>query len=121
MKRLLVVLTALVLTGCNSAPSANGTEVDEPVTMADIKALIGTPKAQTLESCKVLPVGKKACGGPEGYVVYSSETITNEQTLLEAIYKYNEKAKEDAKTGISNCRFIPEPKPQLKGGVCWIP
>ena len=121
MKRLLVLLTALILTGCSSAQSANETKVDEPVTMADIKTLIGTPKAQTVDSCKVLPVGKKACGGPEGYVVYSSETITNEQALLDAIYKYNEKAKEDAKTGISNCQFIPEPKPQLKGGVCWIP
>lgn len=121
MKILLILLIVIFSMGCSSAQSANGTEVDEPVTMADIKALIGTPKAQTVESCKVLPVGKKACGGPEGYVVYSSETITNEQALLDAIYKYNEKAKEDAKTGISNCQFIPEPKPQLKGGVCWIP
>ncbi|RXS42998.1 hypothetical protein EST55_04400 [Idiomarina sp. 29L] len=121
MKILLILLVGVFSMGCNSAQSANGSEVDEPVTMADIKAMIGTPKAKTVESCKVLPVGKKACGGPEGYVVYSSETITNEQALLDAIYKYNEKAKEDAKTGISNCQFIPEPKPQLKDGVCWIP
>ena len=117
MKGSLLLSTLVVLAGCSTAEPAD----ERPVTRADITTLIGSAKAKHIDSCKVLPLGKKACGGPEGYVVYSSETITNEQALLDAIYKYNEKAKEDAKTGISNCQFIPEPKPQLKGGVCWIP
>lgn len=117
MKLLVAFITTLFLAGCSSAQSAQ----DEPVTMADIKSLIGTPAAQSIESCKVLPVGKKACGGPEGYVVYSSESVTDERALMNAIHQYNEKAKEDAKTGYSTCQFIPEPEPQLKGGVCWIP
>ncbi|MCA1767358.1 MAG: hypothetical protein LC639_03925 [Idiomarina sp.] len=117
MKLFLAFITTLLLAGCSSAQSAP----DEPVTMADIKSLIGTPKAQSLDSCKVLPVGKKSCGGPEGYVVYSSETVTDERMLLDAIHRYNEKAKEEAKTGYSTCEHIPEPEPQLKGGVCWIP
>jgi hypothetical protein len=117
MKLFVALTTTFFLAGCSSAQSAS----DEPVTMADIKSLIGTPTAQSIESCKVLPVGKKACGGPEGYVVYSSETVTDERALLDAIHRYNEKAKEDAKTGYSTCEHIPEPEPQLKGGVCWIP
>ncbi|MDV6316134.1 hypothetical protein [Idiomarina sp. HP20-50] len=117
MKLFLAFITMLLLAGCSSAQSAQ----NEPVTMADIQALIGTPKAQTIESCKVLPVGKKACGGPESYVVYSRESITDERALMDTIHRYNEKAKEDAKTGYSTCQHIPEPQPQLKGGVCWIP
>ena len=55
------------------------------------------------------------------YVVYSSETITDERELLDAVHRYNKKAEKDAQTGYSTCQFIPEPEPQLKGGVCWIP
>jgi hypothetical protein len=54
-------------------------------------------------------------------VVYSSETITDESELLNAVHRYNEKAEKDAQTGYSTCQFIPEPEPQLKAGVCWIP
>jgi len=117
MKLLLAFATTALLAGCSTAQSAT----DTPVTIADIKELIGKPEAQSIDSCKVLPVSKKACGGPEGYVVYSRETVTDERALLDAIYLYNEKAKEDAKTGYSTCEHIPEPEPELKDGVCWIP
>ncbi|HAS22482.1 hypothetical protein V6D52_12185 [Idiomarina loihiensis] len=117
MKLLLAFATAALLAGCSTAQSAT----DTPVTMADITELIGKPEAQSIDSCKVLPIGKKACGGPASYVVYSSETITDERELLDAVHRYNKKAEKDAQTGYSTCQFIPEPEPQLKGGVCWIP
>jgi len=117
MKLFLAFAATALLAGCSSAQSTP----DEPVTMADIKNLIGTPKAQSIDSCKVLPVGKRACGGPAGYVVYSSETITDESGLLEAVHGYNKKAEEEAKGGYSTCQYIPEPEPQLKADICWIP
>ena len=117
MKLLLAFATTALLAGCSTAQSVT----DTPVTMADINELIGKPEAQSIDSCKVLPVGKRACGGPASYVVYSSETITDERELLDAVHRYNEKAEKDAQTGYSTCQFIPEPEPQLKAGVCWIP
>jgi hypothetical protein len=58
MKLLLAFATAALLAGCSTAQSAT----DTPVTMADITELIGKPEAQSIDSCKVLPIGKKACG-----------------------------------------------------------
>ena len=112
MKLLLAFATAALLAGCSTAQSAT----DTPVTMADITELIGKPEAQSIDSCKVLPIGKKACGKD-----FLKLTITDERELLDAVHRYNKKAEKDAQTGYSTCQFIPEPEPQLKGGVCWIP
>lgn len=117
MKGSLLLSTLVVLAGCSTAEPAD----ERPVTRADITALIGSAKAQHIDSCKVLPLGKKACGGPERYVVYSSESVTDERALLDAVHRYNENAKEAAKTGYSTCQHIPEPEPQLVGGMCTIP
>ena len=40
--------------------------------LSDLDLAIGTPQAETVTQCRVVPVGQKACGGPAAYRVYSA-------------------------------------------------
>ena len=114
----------LVLSGCSTAAS---TTVDEPApqagelepTIPNIKRLIGTPKADSIDACKLLSVGRKACGGPQFYMVYSTESVTDEAALMDLVQRYNAAQQEINRSGqMSNCQFIPRPQVTLQDNIC---
>lgn len=50
--------------------------------MQEIKGEIGDPTSSDTTYCRVLPLGEKPCGGPAGYVVFSSQ-VSNVQRMHE--------------------------------------
>lgn len=85
----------------------------------EIMKEIGTPTATSLSSCKFIPFGAKACGGPAGYGIYSTEK-SDVARLERLVAQFNEL---DAKRvrdegGYSDCSIPPAPEIELVGGVC---
>lgn len=69
--------------------------------------------------CRVLPVGKRACGGPSGFVVFSTEysdeatvkTLASQITALENTYNLSTNA-------MSICEHLSEPTVQCIASTC---
>ncbi|MCO4320063.1 hypothetical protein [Aliidiomarina quisquiliarum] len=128
----------LLLTACNNdaaksnASQAQAEVVAEPLftaplpaaeglagLLSDIRATAGVAYAQNLSSCKLAEVGVKACGGPERYIIYSTE-VADEQALLELISRYNEASaafNRDSQL-MSDCSIAPRPRIILNNGIC---
>ena len=102
MRPLVVLLTLLAVAGCDSQTEQIADPTVAPVyesvpevavddyqaylaergrLLADLDALIGDAEADGPQSCWLLPVGEKACGGPTGYRVYSASAPTAAEVL----------------------------------------
>jgi hypothetical protein len=127
--RLLLALP-LLLAACASPP-AGGPAADGPASgpaaderrlarlSAEIDELIGVPRASSDARCLVLPVGRKACGGPREYRVYSADSrdaprvraLAAEYTTLDSL--------RNVRLGLaSNCALAEPPPVDRVGGVC---
>ena len=83
--------------------------------MRDIAAEIGDAACDTDSQCRTLGVGAKACGGPEGYVAWSSK-VNDAGTRLRALASAHsaERDRENERSGMrSNCSVTQDP-----GAVC---
>jgi hypothetical protein len=92
---------------------------DREALLAEIRRVAGPAYASSNDQCKVVGIGAKACGGPERYMLYSTET-TDEGRFLELIERYNALARAEVQeTGeVSDCAVVPEPVAYLRNGVC---
>lgn len=69
--------------------------------------------------CHVLPVGKRACGGPSGFVIYSSEHSDSAQVeALAAQITTLEHAQNTATNAMSICEHLSEPTVQCITNLC---
>lgn len=119
MRILLIVSGMLALAGCQQESTSEKPETAalEP-TVANIKSLIGEPSASDVKACKLLEIGEKACGGPEQHLVYSTETVSDQEQLLSLVREYNRLSRQRKEGQYSTCEFIPRPRLELVDGVC---
>jgi hypothetical protein len=71
------------------------------------------------DSCRTMPMGAKACGGPTNYVIYSLSK-TDEKQLAEKVKQYTDLQKElNVKYNrTSDCIFLSPPTVDCLNGVC---
>src|SRR5690242_8887820 len=117
------ILILLLLAGCaactTAAPQAPQTRTAPPAgaqsdTLARIRALVGTPTCSSDAQCHSLPLGSRACGGPESYLMWSSAATS--QAEIQALgerYKEERRAANTASGRVSTCQFLVDP-----GAVC---
>lgn len=121
MRFLIFGIALATLISCQSQEALINSE---PATLApsiaNIKAIIGEPKATDINSCKLLEVGQKACGGPQRYIVYSSESISNEKRLIDLVRRYNQLTLEHSQDKVSTCEFVSRPEVRLVNGMCKV-
>lgn len=102
--------------GSNPArPSTPTGPINSSSLMRDIAAEIGEAVCDTDSQCRTVGVGAKACGGPDGYVAWSSK-INEAGTRLKALAAAHaaESARENERSGLrSNCSVTQDP-----GAVC---
>jgi hypothetical protein len=84
-----------------------------------IEREIGIPSANEPSQCKLIPFGSKPCGGPWGYLVYST-LKTDESRLKQLVSDYNQLQKKMNDEGkiLSDCAIAPEPRLEFADGVC---
>ncbi len=83
--------------------------------------MIGTAACTESSQCHTLPIGARACGGPQSYLAWSSAQ-TDGAALRALAQRFQEQRRaEDAAAGIaSDCRFIPDPGAQCRAGACQL-
>ena len=137
MRRLLLA-PLLLLAACDPSQTAEGGEVyvygdvpsvevatyDEYVAergrlVERLDAQIGEAPASSASACAVLPVGEKACGGPQGYRVYSTTAPAAEDAVATGRQILGLDRYANGAFGLgSDCAVPTPPRPALVGGRC---
>ncbi|WP_417665672.1 hypothetical protein [Pseudidiomarina sp.] len=144
VKGLSAIALLVLLSGCVDAERVEETQADnvanngataaeqamEPAVAAmrnariaaldnQIRTMVGIPRADSLDQCKLAEVGKRACGGPEYYIAYSTQ-VTDEQAMQKLINEYTQLRVEhiQATQEMSTCEVIPRPQLTIENGIC---
>jgi len=116
----------LVLTGCAVAqttpPPASGASAparDSETLHQRIREGVADAACTSNAQCRTLPIGHKACGGPEGYLVWSSAG-TSEGVLRGLVDQYNQARKRDVQQSgrVSDCSMLADPGARCDAGRC---
>jgi hypothetical protein len=90
-------------------------------TLARIHALVGTPSCTEDSQCRSLALGAQPCGGPEGYLAYSTaRTLEPELRALADAYGAQRRAAHAQAGLMSTCRFTPDPGAVCRAGACTL-
>ena len=91
------------------APAPAGNNVHAGL-LQKIQEEIGAAECDNASQCKTLPVGHKSCGGPEGYLAYSTKTGNSKRLMaLADQYAAARKAENERSGMLSNCMMEPDP------------
>ncbi|GIZ52782.1 hypothetical protein [Noviherbaspirillum aridicola] len=98
---------------------AGGLESEMRETRRLIEREVGDASAQRPEQCRVLPLGARACGGPQAYLVYSTARA-DERRLQELARQYTEAEQKYNRIAgtMSTCSHIEPPQVRLQHGRC---
>ncbi len=119
--RLFILISIFILLGLNACDemSANldSLEIDEIARLIDME--VKDASASSVESCDLLPIGAKPCGGPWGYLVFSHEK-SDGKVLKTLIDKYDElDHQRNLEEGrFSTCEIAAKPQLTLRDGTC---
>lgn len=95
-------------------PAAVGGSQDEAqlrTLRKQIQELAGDGRCNNVVHCRAIPIGKRDCGGPDEYVIFSS--MTGKAGLLEAkAFEYTFLQEEilRGKAGVGACEMVVEPR-----------
>jgi len=90
-------------------------------TLEQIRAMIGSASCTDSSQCRTLPVGARACGGPEAYLPYSTANLS--EPVLKALaerYKSEREAANEKSGMMSNCRYMADPGAVCRAGTCQL-
>lgn len=122
--RLLSLIFLLGCTACGTSappvtPAPPAARSAPPALLAEMRALAGAAACTDSAQCKTVPLGARACGGPEGYLAFSSATTAvAPMEALAARYAEQRRAAHAASGMLSTCQFMPDPGAQCRAGVC---
>jgi len=133
MKQLLLILL-LSCAGCTAVdtkplaaapaaatPSAPVADEDAASLLVRIRNTIGSASCTASAECKTVAVGARACGGPEGYLAYS--TSVSPAAPLEALaarHAERRRAAVAASGMASTCNVLPDPGAVCDKGMCRV-
>ena len=109
----------------NPAHAASSLSAEDPgaALQAQVQRLIGRAACDSPAQCRTLPLGARACGGPDAFVAWSV-LGTDQAALRRAAARYTQwQAQQQARGGaMSICMVEPDPgavcaKPNAAGGL----
>lgn len=87
--------------------------------MQQIKTEIGDAACDNSQQCRTLPVGHRACGGPDGYLAYSTKSSDSGKLARMAADDSAARKEQATKSGmISTCQAILDPGATCSAGRC---
>jgi len=108
-------LSAVLLGAAVWVPPADAGGGDPNLELAsvrsEIRQLAGDGRCKEDSQCRAIPIGKRDCGGPDAYVVFS--TLTAKTAALEARAAEYTALQEEIlrdRSGVGPCEIILEPK-----------
>lgn len=104
-----------------SKPAAPAAAAPAPGTLGQIQSLIGAAECSSDNQCQVLPVGARPCGGPSGYLAWSSaKTDGAKLQALAERHKTEQQASNEASGRISTCIALAPPAVACRAGTCQL-
>lgn len=113
---LLLGALVLVATACAAPPPA---ATDAAAMLARIRAEVGTAACTQDTQCQSLPLGERACGGPEQFLAWST-AHTSPARLQPLAEQFRLLARErNAQSGMmSTCQVLVDPGARCDAGRC---
>lgn len=106
-------------------PAVQGKRLAEPqaeaALLARIRSEVGVPACTSDAQCRTLPIGEKACGGPAGWLPWSSATAAADrlQPLAEQLAAMQRRRHEHSGLA-SDCRFLADPGATCRAQRCTL-
>lgn len=103
------------------APAAAPSGLASSALIAKIRTEIGDAACDAPRQCRSIAVGAKACGGPEGYLAWSSKR-TDELRLKSLVEQHSAARKEENQRSgmLSTCVFETDPGATCQAGRCTL-
>ncbi|MCE3264612.1 MAG: hypothetical protein K0R43_3691 [Pseudoduganella sp.] len=115
------MLRSIFLLACLAAVPLTHAAPRAPDTLAQLQALGRDAPCNSDQQCRSLPIGAKACGGPESYLAYSTaRTSAQRAQALAERYRKEREAANQAGGVVSDCRFLMDPGAQCRAGTCQL-
>ncbi|WLI90258.1 hypothetical protein Q4S45_03795 [Massilia sp. R2A-15] len=104
-----------------TATAAPAKGEDAATLLIRLRGMVGSASCTESSQCRTVAVGARACGGPEGYLPYST-TVTASAPLQELARRHAERRKADvAASGmLSTCEVIPDRGALCVAGTCQL-
>ena len=131
LRRLLVLSSAgliLATAACagdplnkKTAPPSNPAPSSSAQLLTQIQAEIGDAACDSPAQCHSIGIGAKSCGGPEGYLAWSSKR-SDEKKLTSLVEQHaaTRRAENLASGMMSDCRLITDPGATCQAGRCTL-
>ena len=131
MLRVLLLLPAMVLTACSQTPPPNQnllTELDGPLAQMQVdgrqlyqrmQKLTLDKSCTTDQQCQVLGIGSRPCGGPEQFLLFSTQQ-TDQKMLTITNDRYSRiRQEQQQRLGLrSTCQQLIAPVPACRQQQC---
>ncbi len=121
MKNLFILLIFTTsFAGCDEVNSNQElTRLELEKQLKEIYAFIDNRACSPDSECSFMPFGSKACGGPQGYLLFSSETDVPALHKMVEKHRKAEAAYNQQNSIISDCSIqLPPEKLACKDGKC---
>ncbi|MFT7722134.1 MAG: hypothetical protein QM788_04810 [Roseateles sp.] len=114
------LLASAALSSCAQTPPPP--PEPESVRLArELRALIGDAACTSDAQCRTLPVGAKACGGPAGYLAWSTAGTDAQRLAALAARQREAHRRENEASGLrSNCAVVMDPGAACVAGRCQL-
>lgn len=108
------------LGACVQAPATEPALAAEPgQLLSAVVQLPGDVDCDTASQCFTLPVGEKACGGPQRWLAWSSKRISQAELRRLQAGQIDSTARRPRRPGErSDCVMLPDPGAQCLAGRC---
>lgn len=111
------VLAWVALASCAQTPAAS--EPESARLARELRELIGPAACSSDAQCRSLPVGAKSCGGPAGYLAWSTQRTDAARLQALAAKQADAQRRENEAAGLrSNCAMVADPGAACVAGHC---
>jgi hypothetical protein len=121
-----LALVALLATACQAQSVPGGRAAGagggaEAALRARLDAEIGDARCTEDAQCRTLAVGAKACGGPQGWVAWSTAVSRAEPLqALAAELAQRQKVRNEVAGAVSDCSVVPDPGARCVAQRCTL-
>lgn len=114
-----VLLGLSALAACQAQPGAAPSVDAEAALLVRIRGEIGAATCDNDAQCRTLPIGEKACGGPEQWLAWSITTGRADQLKAwSAELAALQRQRQQASGMMSNCAYNADPGAQCQARRC---
>jgi hypothetical protein len=125
---LLPLLAGFALVSCAQtppaaapAPASAPAEIESTRLGRELRELIGTAPCSADSQCRTVAIGAKACGGPSGYLAWSTQATDARAVAALAERQAAAQRREVASSGLrSNCAIVSDPGATCMAGRCQL-